>query len=511
MKWFKKLLGLLLVLIIIVTIALFIVINPFGPSPLNKYTKKGNLALPGLKTPVTVHRDEKGMAFIYAQNKEDLFMTQGFVTAQDRLFQMELTKLFASGRLAERAGEKARDLDIKMRTLGFHRNARKHVELLDDKTLVLLRKYVDGVNAFIETQPQNIHLEFKLAGIKPSPWSSADSLTILYYMGWNSAGNIAAEIIAQMLVEKLGPAKAAEIFPLNINPDDERSQKADLSIPSIQAVRLGVKLDKNLLSYLEAGPLKIGSNNWAAGPRLSPGGKPIVANDVHLETTMLPGIWYPCGLITPDIRAVGVAIPGSGGMAVGRTEHIAVGVTNSYGDTQDLYIESIDPDNPNNYLEGEKSIPFEVIEETLKIKDKTAPGGFRKEKIKIRLTRRGPVISGIMPGLKSNKVISLRWSSLDTMAPSIGFERLMECRNVTQVRRTLKNVNQIALNFVFADSRGNIGWQTTGLLPIRSQGEGLVPHMVTDSKKITGSAGYRGKTCPTPSTRAAAGSAPATT
>ena len=511
MKWFKKLLGLLLVLIIIVTIALFIVINPFGPSPLNKYTKKENLALPGLKTPVTVHRDEKGMAFIYAQNKEDLFMTQGFVTAQDRLFQMELTKLFASGRLAERAGEKARDLDIKMRTLGFHRNARKHVELLDDKTLVLLRKYVDGVNAFIETQPQNIHLEFKLAGIKPSPWSSADSLTILYYMGWNSAGNIAAEIIAQMLVEKLGPAKAAEIFPLNINPDDERSQKADLSIPSIQAVRLGVKLDKNLLSYLEAGPLKIGSNNWAAGPRLSPGGKPIVANDVHLETTMLPGIWYPCGLITPDIRAVGVAIPGSGGMAVGRTEHIAVGVTNSYGDTQDLYIESIDPDNPNNYLEGEKSIPFEVIEETLKIKDKTAPGGFRKEKIKIRLTRRGPVISGIMPGLKSNKVISLRWSSLDTMAPSIGFERLMECRNVTQVRRTLKNVNQIALNFVFADSRGNIGWQTTGLLPIRSQGEGLVPHMVTDSKKITGSAGYRGKTCPTPSTRAAAGSAPATT
>ena len=124
MKWFKKLLGLLLALIIIVTIALFIVINLFGPSPLNKYTKNGNLALPGLKTPVTVHRDEKGMAFIYAQNKEDLFMAQGFVTAQDRLFQMELTKLFASGRLAELAGEKARDLDIKMRTLGFYRNAK---------------------------------------------------------------------------------------------------------------------------------------------------------------------------------------------------------------------------------------------------------------------------------------------------------------------------------------------------------------------------------------------------
>ena len=228
MKWFKRLLGLILALIIIAAISVFIVINPFGPSPLNKYTKKGNLALPGLKAPVTVHRDEKGMAFIYAQNEEDLFMAQGFVAAQDRLFQMELTKLFASGRIAELAGEKARDLDIQMRTLGFHRNAIKHVEVLDDKTLVMLQKYVEGVNTFIKTRPQNVHLEFKLAGIKPSLWSIADSLTILYYMGWNSAGNIGTEIVAQMLVEKLGPAKAAEIFPststLTINHRKKRIQ-----------------------------------------------------------------------------------------------------------------------------------------------------------------------------------------------------------------------------------------------------------------------------------------------
>ena len=206
MKWLKRFLGLVLILIIAAIIAVVIIINPFGASPLNTYAKNENLVLPGLKAAVTVHRDEKGMAFIYAQNEEDLFMAQGFVAAQDRLFQMELTKLFASGRIAELAGEKARDLDIKMRTLGFHRNATKHVGLLDDKTLVMLQKYVEGVNTFIKTRPQNIHLEFKLAGIKPSLWSSADSLMILYYMGWNSAGNIGTEIIAQMLVEKLGPA-----------------------------------------------------------------------------------------------------------------------------------------------------------------------------------------------------------------------------------------------------------------------------------------------------------------
>ena len=482
MKWLKRFLGLVLILIIAAIIAVAVIINPFGASPLNTYTKKGNLVLPGLKAPVTVHRDEKGMAFIYAQNMEDLWMAQGFLTAQDRLFQMELTKLFASGRIAELAGEKARDLDIKMRTLGFHRNAKRHVELLDDKARAFMQKYVDGVNTFIETRPQNVHLEFKLAGIKPSTWSSADSLTILYYMGWNSAGNISSEIIAQMLVEKLGPAKAAEIFPLNINPDDKPPQKANLSTPSVHAARLGAALDKNLLSYLEAGPLKIGSNNWVGGSHFSPAGKPIVANDVHLETTLVPGIWYPCGLITPHIRAVGVTVPGIGGMAVGRTEHIAVGVTNSYGDTQDLYIESLDPANPNSYLEGEKSIPFEVIEETLKIKDKTAPGGFREEQIKIRLTRRGPVISGIMPGLKTDKVISMRWSSFEAMAPSVGFERLIECRTVSEIRRALKDVNQIALNFVFADSRGNIGWQPTGKLPVRTQGESLLPYVVKDAK-----------------------------
>ena len=393
MKWIKRLLGLILVLLVGVIIAVVVIINPFGPSPLNNYTKEGSLSLPGLKAPVTVHRDEKGMAFIYAQNLGDLYLAQGFVTAQDRLFQMELTKLFASGRISELAGEKARQLDLRMRTLGFHRNAQKHAALLNGETRKFLQKYVDGVNAFIDTRPENIHLEFKLAGLKPLPWDIADSLTILYYMGWGSAANVKSEIIAQMLIEKLGPVKAAEIFPININPDDEAGTAADSANAPIQSARLNIGLDKNLLSYLDDGPLKIGSNNWTAGPDLSPGGKPIVANDPHLEANILPGPWYPCGLISPDMRAIGVTIPGMGGMVIGRTDHIAAGVTNAYGDTQDLYVETVDPENPDNYLEGNRSIPFEVIEETWRFKDKASAGGFKEEKIKIRRTSRGPIIS----------------------------------------------------------------------------------------------------------------------
>ena len=131
MKWIKRLLGLILILLVGVIIAAVVIINPFGSSPLNTYTKEGSLSLPGLEAPVTVHRDEKGMAFIYAQNLGDLFLAQGFVTAQDRLFQMELTKLFASGRISELAGEKARQLDLRMRTLGFLRNAHKQAALLN--------------------------------------------------------------------------------------------------------------------------------------------------------------------------------------------------------------------------------------------------------------------------------------------------------------------------------------------------------------------------------------------
>ncbi len=482
MKWLKRVSVLVILFFILIGISVVIIINPFGASPLNKYTKTGDLTLSGLTAPVRVQRDEKGMAYIYAQNKEDLFMAQGFVAAQDRLFQMELTKLFASGRISELAGEKAKNLDVRMRTLGFYRNAKKHAELLNDESRMFLQKYVDGVNAFIETRPKSIHLEFKLAGIKPEPWTISDSLAILYLMGWNSAANIDIEIIAQMLVERLGPTRAAEIFPIIINPDDDHPATADIVKSSFQTAQSGIVFDQRLLSFLDEGPLRLGSNNWATGPGMSSGGKPIVANDPHLDARILPGPWYPCGLITPEIRAVGVTVAGIGGMVIGRTDHVAMGATNAYGDTQDLYIETMDPNNSNNYLEGDLSIPFTVIAEDLKIKDKSASGGFRKETITIRLTHRGPVISGVATGLKTDKVISMRWSSFESMGPALGLDKLMECKTVTDVRQVLKDVHQVALNFVFADSKGNIGWQTTGRLPIRTQGESLVPYRVKDEK-----------------------------
>lgn len=459
-----------------------VIVNLAGCSFLNKYQSKGSLSLSGLKEPVTVLRDEKGMAYIHAQDIYDATLAQGFVTAQDRLFQMELTRLFAEGRISELVGEKGKSIDIKMRTIGLYRNAKRQAKILDANTRRLFQAYLDGVNTYIKTRSDTYPLEFKLAGIKPEPWTIADSLAIMYYMGWDSAANLHTEIIAQMLVEKLGLNKAREIFPININPDDLSQESYKPKATAHRLAGLPLVSDKKIMSYLKNGSLSLGSNNWAVGPQFSPSGKPIVANDPHLDARILPGPWYPIGIITPDFRAVGVMIPGIPGMVIGRTDCIAIGVTNAYGDAQDLYIETVDPNDPDRYLEGEASLPFEVIEETLRIKDKHAPEGYREEKVKIRLTKRGSVISGVLPGLKTDKVITMRWAPFETMEPSFGLDQVLTARSVQDVREALSHLNVTMLNFVFADAKGNFGWQTTGKLPIRSRGDGTVPYVVKDGK-----------------------------
>ncbi|MCX5824907.1 MAG: penicillin acylase family protein [Deltaproteobacteria bacterium] len=474
MRWLKWIAAATVVLILAVVLSI---------PRLNDFQSGGRVTLAGLKEEVRVVRDEKGMAYIHAADENDLIRAQGFVTAQDRLFPMQLTRLFATGRIAELAGEKGKKSDILMRTIGFGRQARKHEKLLDERTRGLFQNYVDGVNAFIAAG-KDLPLEFRLAGIKAEPWTIADSLAIVYYMGWNSAANLKTEAIAQMLAEKLGEPRARELFPLNINPDD--------AIPAVKPKRTGLAVrprlnlagDAQMTDLLREteGSLRIGSNNWVTGGSLSQGGKPILANDPHLDPRILPGPWYPTGLITPQVRAVGVTVAGVPGMVIGRTDRIAVGVTNAYGDAQDLYVETIDPANPANYLEGRKSVPFEMVGETLRIKDGKAPGGFREERIAIRLTRRGPVVTGILPELKSQRVVTVRWSPFETMQPSLGLDRILTARSAGEVRAAISEITTVMLNFVFADVDGRIGWQTSGRLPIRSRGDGTLPYVVTDDR-----------------------------
>ena len=181
-----------------------------------------------------------------------------------------------------------------------------------------------------------------------------------------------ADGITQMLIEKIGPLKAVELFPLNINPDDPSDKNNSEWTINDENINLNIFSDNKIKSFLDKNSLEIGSNNWAVNAELSPGNKPVVSNDPHLDARKLPGPWYPSGIFCPEFRSVGVTIPGIPGMIIGRTDYFAIGVTNAYGDTQDLYVETIDPDNPERYLEGKNALKFKVMDEIIKIKDKDA-------------------------------------------------------------------------------------------------------------------------------------------
>lgn len=453
----------------------------FGLPRLNGYQTEGALVLPGLSAPVTVLRDEKGMAYVYAQTLHDAIMAQGFVTAQDRLFQMQLTRLVAGGRISELVGESGKPIDVRMRTIGIHRNAKKHAGLLDDGSRLFIQRYLDGVNAFITGRRHEHPIEFKLAGITPETWEVSDTLAVLYYMAWTTSANMNTEMTAQMLVDKVGLERARELFPLNINPDDPQDTITEPAGSAHAVGPLHFAADSSLLAYRGTLGRSIGSNNWAVRPELSTSGKPIVADDPHLDARILPGVWYPVGIITPQLRAAGVMIPGIPGMVIGRTDRFAMGVTNNYGDCQDLYVESIDPNDASKYKEGSESVPFTSIRETYRIKDANAASGYREESLDIKFTRRGPVISSVLPGLRTDKVITLRWAAAETMEPKLGLYELLTARSAKEVREALRSLNLIVLNCVFADEDGAVGWHVSGKLPIRSQGDSTVPFAVKDS------------------------------
>ena len=472
MKWIRR------VCIVVALLVVCCVVLFFFLPQLNDYQDDGQLTLTGLNLPATVTRDDSGIAYIHAENIEDLFFAQGFVTAQDRLFQMQMTRMYYEGRICEFAGVKARELDVRMRTIGIARMAEKQGRILNPALRKQFQHYVDGINAFIKQCPDDLALEFRLAGIKPDLWQVEDCLGVLFYMGYSTAANLSTEIISQMLLDTLGYEKTAMLLPLNINVDDPYD-KGVIAMPPKENLGLALPFDPGLLAYAGDRNLRVGSNNWAVAPEKSATGSALLAGDPHLDPRILPGVWYPAGLICPGIRAVGAQIPGIPGMGVGRTEHIALSATNNYGDMVDLYIETVDPKNPDRYLEGNNSIAFGHVKETLKIKDKNSPGGFRTEDLDIRTTRRGPVVSIVLDGLDGNKVFTLRFAPEASMTPNIGLMDVLEAKNAKELSLAMQDLTVACFNWVFADSSGNIGHQASGRIPVRSSG-GTFPHVVKD-------------------------------
>ncbi|MFO7988612.1 MAG: penicillin acylase family protein [Desulfotignum sp.] len=467
-------------------------------SVLNRYQDRGALHLPGLTAPVTVQRDEKGMAFIRADTLDDLLMAQGFVTAQDRLFQMHLIRRVIQGRISELAGKKTLDQDVRMRTIGLDRLAHQQAAILNPETRARFQRYVDGINAFIDLTPEDRHLEFRLARISPEKWDIADSLSLLYYLGYATAANLDTERIIQMLLDTAGYDRTCQILPLNIHPNDpdDTGEWTDIPCPD-QLVMLkqkvrhdsdSARLDtgdrarpvpalsdmsvSRITGYLPDRYLRAGSNNWAVSPARSATGKALLCGDTHLDPRILPGPWYPVGLIAPGVRAVGVNIPGVPGMAMGRTDHIALAMTNSYADIQDLFPVRPDPDHPGHYLDNGKSHAFTTRVETVKIKDPDAPGRVSIHEFVVRATKKGPVVTDVFDSLTPHGPVSLRFAPAESMGPEIGLIDILTAKTSLELKHALTHLTMVCLNWVFADDQGRIGFQVSGRVPIRKQGYG---------------------------------------
>ena len=439
----------------------------------------GRMQLASLSAPVTVLRDDLGIPYIFATNTPDLIRAQGFVTAQHRLLQMELYRTTWRGELAAIFGARALPSDIRLRVLGIRSNGDRHAAKLDPASRAYLQQYVDGINGYIETHPSDLPLELKIVGIVPRPWSVADLATFIHFVHYLSGANFKSEIVAQKLIDRLGFDRARELFPLNLNPDWAAGvAPRQAALPRAEWTKLDIEWDDLAAAPATLGHQGLGSNNWVVGPARTRSGKAMLANDPHIDDRLLPGTWHPVGLFSPEVQAVGAALPGVPGILVGRTKHVAFGVTNAYGDVQDVYIETLDPADADRYIDGGRSVPFGVATETIRVKDDNAAAGYREHALKIRYTRRGPVISD-HPGLgpEGNKVVVLRSTDAEVLAPALGIEGLLTAPNAAAFDREVQKIDLMMFNFVFADDAGTIAHRASGAVPIRAGADGSVPRL----------------------------------
>ncbi len=439
------------------------------------------LALPGLGAPVTVLRDDLGIPYIFAESTADLLRAQGFVTAQHRLFQMEFFRATWQGRLAASIGEAGLASDIRMRVLGIEHNSRRHAAQLGAASRNWLQPYVDGVNAYVTAHAGDHPLELGLVGLEARTWELADLVALIHFVHYTHATNYQAELLAQKLIDQLGLQRAQQLMPLlrNLDRDAAQPDLAASAAESAPEAGAAAGLGGARLLFAPGAPRHggIGSNNWAVSAARSASGRAMLANDPHLDNRILPGMFHPVGLFAPGIQAVGATLPGLPGLLVGRTQHVAFGVTNAYGDVQDVYVETLDPANPQHYLEGGRSLPFARREEVVQIKDSKAPGGMREQPLVVRYTRRGPVISD-HAGPRGDRVLVLRTTAWEKHAPQLGIEGLLDAANAREFDARVQDIDLMMFNFVYADDQGNIGHRASGALPLRAGGDGSVPRPV---------------------------------
>jgi penicillin amidase len=458
-----------LVLVLLALSALFLVRRPWPQTT-------GTLTVPGLTAPVQVRRDAWGIPHIYAQNEPDLYLAQGYIHAQDRLWQMEFQRRVGQGRLSEILGESALGSDTFQRTLGTNRAAIADLANLPPATRALLDAYTTGVNSYLANQGSNLPLEFTILGYRPEPWRPEDSVVWSKMLQWDQSTNWNQELLRARLVQQLDAERAAQLLPSPgadtplIVPSGTQSYRS-LGTPSVASLRTA--LDRYGLIF-DGSELSLGSNSWVVGSAKSATGHPLLANDPHLSIG-LPSKWYLNGLHAPGLNVVGASLAGVPGVLIGHNQQLGWGLTTLAADIQDLYLERLNPQNPNEYEVDGTYQPFTIIREEIRVKDRAEP-----VRLDVRLTRHGPLLNDVVAGL--DQPVALRW--LATARPSTLIASGLQLAKATDWQSftdALRLWDVPMMNFVYADTQGNIGYYGAGLVPIRAQGNGTLPAPGWDS------------------------------
>jgi penicillin amidase len=443
---------------------------------------EGDVRLPGLAADVRIVRDKFGVPHIFASSLKDAARALGYLHAQDRFFQMDVTRRVLQGRISEAVGPVALNLDKLNRALDLAGRARDSLAALSPELRDHLTAYAEGVNSWLTDSGQGLPLEYALLGMEPEPWRAEDSVLWGKGMAWKLSANwrqdaaraMVAEAYGQQRAERLFPPKFPE-WPVTLKPEITRiipqnPAQQGAAIPGRQT-SVDSLLMKRLLELpaSDAGA----SNEWVVAGARTVSGKPILANDPHLEFG-IPILWYLVRINTPELTVAGATAPGVPLVLLGQNSHIAWGFTTTDSDAQDLFIETPSANNPGHYDTPSGPQPIRV--ETVVIKVKGAePVPFTR-----RETHHGPVISDAVADAKAlaggDKMVSLAWNGLgraDTSAEA--FYRMNRARNWQEFQDALRLHQSPTQNIVYADREGNIGFMNAGEVPVRKSGDGRYP------------------------------------
>jgi penicillin G amidase len=424
----------------------------------------GRLVLRGPKADIRIERDADGIPLIGARDDDDAAFGLGFVHAQDRLFQMELQRRYGAGRLAEIFGREAVPIDRQMRVLGLYRAAEAEIPFLSPAVRRGLEAYAAGVNAFLASRHGALPPEFLLLRFVPEPWKVADSLVWGKLMAVRLGGNYRGELLRARMARTVSAADLAFLYP-------EYPQGVPTTLAEIRPIYRRLALD----ALYEALPPIVGpayaSNNWVVDGRHSASGKPLLANDPHLEFGA-PGFWYLARLRTPQHEIVGGTAAGAPFVLVGHNERIAWGFTATTADVEDLFIEKVDPSDPDRYLTPQGTAPFTSRQETILVR------GAPPVDLTIRATRHGPVLSDVLPPGTADPGYVLALSATFTVPEDRTAQALWELDRAADwpsFRAAVRNFVGPMLDIVYGDGDGTIGFIAPGLVPIRRSGEGWLP------------------------------------